>query len=53
LRHNPALLLSYRFIPRIRDIPSTRLHLFDPAAAPNELRGLIGGKISEGVIVLN
>jgi len=46
-------LLSYRFIPRIRDLPSTRLHLFDPAAAPNELRGLIGGKIREGVIVQN
>lgn len=46
-------LLSYRFIPRIRDLPSTRLHLFDPATAPNELRGLIGGKIREGVIVQN
>ncbi len=46
-------LLSYRFIPRIRDLPSTRLHLLDPAAAPNELRGLIGGKIREGVIVQN
>ena len=46
-------LLSYRFIPRIRDLPSTRLHLFDPATAPNALRGLIGGKIREGVIVQN
>jgi len=34
-------LLSYRFIPRIRDLPSKRLYLFDPAATPRELRGLI------------
>ena len=46
-------LLSYRFIPRIRDLPSKRLHLFDPAAAPKELRGLIGGKVREGLIVQN
>ncbi|KAB2531782.1 transposase [Salipiger aestuarii] len=46
-------LLSYRFIPRIRDLPSTRLYLFDPAAAPKELRGLVGGKIREGLIVQN
>ncbi len=46
-------LLSYRFIPRIRDLPSTRLYLFDPAAAPKELRGLIGGKIRESLIVQN
>lgn len=46
-------LLSYRFIPRIRDLPSTRLYLFDPATAPKELRGLIGGKIREGLIVQN
>jgi len=46
-------LLSYRFIPRIRDLPSTRFYLFDPAAAPKELRGLVGGKIREGLIVQN
>jgi len=46
-------LLSYRFVPRIRDLPSKRLHLFDPAAAPNELRGLVGSKIREGLIVQN
>lgn len=46
-------LLAYRFIPRIRDLPSKRLYLFDPAAAPDELRGLIGGKIREGLIVQN
>ncbi|MEP4928362.1 MAG: Tn3 family transposase [Hyphomicrobiales bacterium] len=34
-------------------LPSKRLHLFDPAAAPKELRGLVGGKIREGLIVQN
>jgi TnpA family transposase len=46
-------LLSYRFIPRIRDLPSKRLYLFDPVSAPKELRGLIGGKIREKLIVEN
>jgi TnpA family transposase len=34
-------------------LPSKRLYLFEPAAAPKELRGLIGGKIREGLIVQN
>ena len=46
-------LLAFRFIPRIRDLPSKRLYLFDPGTAPKELRGLIGGKIREGLIVQN
>jgi TnpA family transposase len=46
-------LLSYRFIPRIRDLPSKRLYLFDPGAAPKELHGLIGGKIREKLIIDN
>lgn len=46
-------LLAYRFIPRIRDLPSKRLYLFDPGAAPKELRGLIGGKIREKLIIDN
>ena len=46
-------LLSYRYIPRIRDLPSKRLYLFDPAAVPKELRGLIGGKIREKLIIGN
>jgi len=45
--------LGFRFIPRIRDLPSRRLYLFDPASAPNELRSLIGGKIREGLVVQN
>lgn len=46
-------LLGFRFIPRIRDLPSKRLHLFDPANAPKDLKGLIGGKIREGTITAN
>jgi len=46
-------LLAYRFIPRIRDLPSKRLYLCDPASAPAELRGLIGGKIRERLIIDN
>lgn len=46
-------LLGYQFIPRIRDLPSKRLYVFDPASAPKELRGLIGGKVREKVISSN
>ena len=46
-------LLGFQFIPRIRDLPSKRLYLFDPAACPKELRGLIGGKIKEPLITAN
>ncbi len=46
-------LLGFQFIPRIRDLPSKRLYLFDPAACPNELKGLIGGKIREPVVSSN
>jgi TnpA family transposase len=46
-------LLTYRFIPRIRDLPSKRLYAFDPAAVPKELRGMVGGKIKERLIVEN
>ena len=30
-----------------------RLYLFDPAAAPKEIRGLVGGKIREKLITEN
>lgn len=40
-------------MPRIRDLPLKRLHLFDPAEAPKELYDLIGGKIREGLIFQN
>ncbi|GLQ29054.1 Tn3 family transposase [Sulfitobacter pacificus] len=46
-------LLSYRFVPRIRDLPSKRLYLFDPVAAPKEIRRLVGGKIREKLITEN
>ncbi|MDE9451549.1 Tn3 family transposase [Aliiroseovarius sp. Z3] len=46
-------LLAYRFIPRIRDLPSKRLYVFDPADAPKELKSLIGGKIRENTIIEN
>ena len=46
-------LLGYQFIPRIRDLPSKRLHVFDPGAVPSELRGLIGSKVRNRLIVAN
>lgn len=46
-------LLGFQFIPRIRDLPSKRLYVFDPASTPKELKGLIGGKIREGIIIAN
>ncbi len=46
-------LLAYRFIPRIRDLPSKRLYIFDPSSVPKELKGLIGGKVREGTIAAN
>ncbi|MFA9232337.1 MAG: Tn3 family transposase, partial [Microgenomates group bacterium] len=46
-------LLGFQFIPRIRDLPSKRLYVFDPANTPKELKALIGGKIREGLIIAN
>ncbi|VVS99752.1 Tn3 family transposase [Hoeflea sp. EC-HK425] len=46
-------LLGFQFIPRIRDLPSKRLYLFDPTSCPKELKGLIGGKIREPIIAIN
>ena len=43
-------LPGFQFIPRIRDLQSRRLYLFDPAACP---KGLIGGKIKEPLITAN
>lgn len=48
-----ASLLGYRFIPRIRDLPSKRLHVFDRRAVPTELKGLVGDRIREHTIVAN
>ncbi len=46
-------LLGYLFIPRIRDLPSKRLHVFDRRSVPNELKGLVGDKIRENTIIAN
>ena len=46
-------LLGYRFIPRIRDLPSKRLHVFEPGRVPKPLIELTGNKIREDVIVRN
>ena len=45
--------LGYRLVLRIRDLPSKRLYVFDPAATPSELRPLVGGKAREALIVSN
>jgi TnpA family transposase len=46
-------LLGYQFIPRLRDLPSKRLYVFDPGMVPKSLKPLIGGKIREGTIAAN
>lgn len=46
-------LLAYQFIPRIRDLPSKRLYVFDLGSVPKELKGLIGGKVRESTITTN
>ena len=46
-------ILGYRFVPRIRDLLSKRIYLFNPAACPKELRGLIGGKLRQSLIASN
>ena len=42
-----------RFRRRIRDLPSKRIYVFDQAACPKELRGLIGGKLRQSLIASN
>jgi TnpA family transposase len=46
-------LLGYMFIPRIRDLPSKRLHVFEPKSVPKELSGLTGDRIREATIIAN
>ena len=46
-------LLGYMFHPRIRDLASKRLHVFDPQAVPKELKGLTGNRIRETTIIAN
>ena len=39
--------------PRLRDLPSKRIYVFEPVACPRELRGLIGGKLRQSLIASN
>jgi TnpA family transposase len=48
-----SAMLGYRLVLRIRDLPSKRLYVFDPAATPSELRPLVGGKARDALIVSN
>ena len=38
------------FIPRIRDLPSKRLRVFNPKSVPAELEGLVGDRIRESTV---
>lgn len=46
-------MLGYRLVLRIRDLPSKRLYVFNPAGTPKDLRKLVGGKIREELIIAN
>ncbi|GLS35036.1 hypothetical protein GCM10010869_06240 [Mesorhizobium tianshanense] len=48
-----SAMLGYRLVLRIRDLPSKRLYVFNPAGTPKNLRQLVGGKIREELIVAN
>lgn len=51
--HVFAVTALLAIIPRIRDLLSKRLYLFDQASSPKELRGVIGGKVRESLITEN
>ncbi len=46
-------ILGYAFVPRIRDLPSKRLYVFDRADVPKLLRPLVGGKVNVDLIDRN
>ena len=46
-------ILGYAFVPRIRDLPSKRLYVFERAGVPKHLRPLVGGKVNVDVIDRN
>ncbi len=46
-------ILGYKFIPRIRDLPSKNLYLFGSQYTPKNLKGLDGGRLKENMIVTN
>ncbi|MXY79603.1 MAG: Tn3 family transposase, partial [Chloroflexi bacterium] len=43
-------VLGYAFVPRIRDLPSKRLYVFERAGVPKRLRPLVGGKVNVDLI---
>ena len=46
-------ITGFAFIPHIRDLPSKRFYVFDPASAPANLRSLITDKVKEPLIERN
>ena len=46
-------ILGYAFVPRIRDLPSKRLYVFERAGVPRRLRPLVGGKVNVELIDRN
>ena len=46
-------ILGYAFVPRIRDLPSKRLYVFERAGVPKGLRPLVGGKVNADLIGRN
>ena len=46
-------ILGYAFVPRIRDLPSKRLYVFDREGVPKLLRPLVGGKVNVDLIDRN
>ena len=46
-------ILGYAFVPRIRDLPSKRLYVFERAGVPKRLRPLVGGKVNVDLIDRN
>ncbi len=46
-------LLGYRFVPRIRDLPSKKIYLPAAVKVPASLKPLVGGRLKEGRIRSN
>ena len=46
-------VLGYAFVPRIRDLPSKRLHVFERASVPKTLRSFVGGTVNPDLIARN
>ena len=46
-------ILGYAFAPRIRDLSSKRLYVFDRMGVPKHLRPLVGGKVNVDLIDRN